>query len=475
MNSNITNVIINIEKGKICFTVGERKTPEISLDTEGESGANNIRVELGIAKVFHKALNLLKAEKDLFQKEDFEFLGEMLSKILFGKKEEWRQVLMSFTEQSIEINNENSNRVCRIFLEFDQQSGVAMLPWEYTLYKTSTSKVPESFYISANKKSRFHLMRRVSSQDYSIEENSKLFLIVLANVEGNPDAKIANSEAKIDRRKEDFKEVKERFEKLVEKYPDRLFVEYRESVARNEVKQVVEEIYTKWQQEHKIRPYYAVHYYGHATMRDQVGWLVVKDPETKRSDWVEDKKFSSNFSEILLDVKQPSMVCFQACDSAKIGTVNNQLRGVAYEFTRLNIPAVIGMQNEVDTASSTAFFENFYEQVLKGKDVAEAVTFGRDYLGRIFKLDGEPYKNNSFGSPVLFITTAEPITLITNQTISQSPDTATQQSAESAPGAVSSAARVKETETLQPEAAETKVEGDRPHKPIESSKSQLPV
>jgi hypothetical protein len=31
----------------------------------------NIRIELQIAKIFHKILNLLKTDKDLFQREDY--------------------------------------------------------------------------------------------------------------------------------------------------------------------------------------------------------------------------------------------------------------------------------------------------------------------------------------------------------------------------------------------------------------------
>ena len=106
---------------------------------------------------------------------------------------------------------------------------------------------------------------------------------------------------------------------------------------------------------------------------------------------------------------------FQACDSAKIGSIQDSLRGVAYEFTQLGIPAVVGMQNEINTSSSCAFFNKFYECILSGKDVAEAVTCGRDYLGRQFNIKTDAYTNNSFGSPVLFITTGEPIKLVKSE------------------------------------------------------------
>ncbi|MEJ7682831.1 MAG: hypothetical protein WKG06_34225 [Segetibacter sp.] len=56
--------------------------------------------------------------------------------------------------------------------------------------------------------------------------------------------------------------------------------------------------------------------------------------------------------------------------------------------------------------------KKFYQNILASKDVAEAVTAGRDFLGREFMIEDETYINNYFGSPVLFITTNEPIRLL---------------------------------------------------------------
>ena len=377
---------------------------------DNDNAANNIRVELGIAKVFHKVLNLIKTERDLFQKEDFELLGEMLSKILFGKinnNADVRNYIMKDLEQTLEITKPSSRKICRIFLEFDQKSGVAMLPWEYTLYKTRSTKETSSIYISANIKNRFHLMRRVKENPTPVPDSDKLFIMVLVNVDGNRDATPV-----IDSRSNELSKIKATFQKLQDKYKDSLVVEYIESTPLNKIKQVVEDIYNNWEDQYKQRPYYVMHYVGHSMLDNQVGKLVIKNAESGKPDWVEDKKFASLFREDMLNIEQPSMVCFQACDSAKIGSFNENLRGVAYEFTKLNIPAVIGMQNEIDTLYSSAFFDRFYENILNAKDVSEAVTAGRDYLGREFNIETETYVNNSFGSPVLFITTEEPITLL---------------------------------------------------------------
>ena len=427
--SNYLNIRINIKKEDICFTKDENPAPPspFSLD-DNDASTNNIRVELGIAKVFHKVLNLIKTERDLFQKEDFELLGEMLAKILFGKISnpyDVRNYIMKEVEQILEISNPSGNKICRIFLEFDQKSGVAMLPWEYTLYKTRSTKDSKSIYLSANTKSRFHLIRRVQENVCEFPEADKLFLIILVNVDGNRDAL-----PPIDSRIGELSKIKATFDKLLLDFPDSLVIKYIESTPFTNIKQEIEAIYRKWEKDYGVRPYYALHYIGHSMLEKQIGKLVVKDAISGKPDWVEDRLFASLFSEESLEVGQPSMVCFQACDSAKIGNYNEKLRGVAYEFTNINIPAVIGMQNEIDTPYSNAFFDRFYNSILSAKDVAEAVTAGRDYLGRKFNVIGDGYINNSFGSPVLFITTDEPIRILKAEIQVQTTDDVTLKSPE---------------------------------------------
>jgi hypothetical protein len=75
---------------------------------------------------------------------------------------------------------------------------------------------------------------------------------------------------------------------------------------------------------------------------------------------------------------------------------------------------------EINTIQSCAFYFKVYESLLNGEDISEAVTKGRDHLGtdnkdfcnQQLQPIGEPYKNNYFGSPVLFITTNEPVIMI---------------------------------------------------------------
>ena len=86
MQTKYINININKRENNLYLEKDENPAT-VPIDTgDDDSIPNNIRIELGITRVFHKVLNLIKSEPELFQKEDFELLGEMLAKILFGKK-----------------------------------------------------------------------------------------------------------------------------------------------------------------------------------------------------------------------------------------------------------------------------------------------------------------------------------------------------------------------------------------------------
>jgi hypothetical protein len=385
----------------------------IPFDTgENDADGHNVRIELGIAKVFHKVLNFIKTDPELFQRQDFELLGEMLSKIIFGKQGDMRGVSMRETYQLL---RSGVFKNCRLILSFDGKSGMANLPWEYVLYKFRGSDEP--FYLSASVKSCFQVIRRFPTNVRPCihPEQDKLHIIVLLNTEGNN-----NTDPVIDSRATEIPELTKMFDTLEQQYPGKVEIKRVDVPNMEDIKDIVENTVTAWRKGGKDEPAYIIHYIGHAMLQQQIGKLAIKKKPTEKIDWVKDTTFASLFSSDSLDVRQPSIVFFQACDSAKIGVIDNNLRGVGYEFTKVNIPAVVGMQNEINTIQSCAFYYKVYECLLAGLDVAEAVTIGRDHLGtdhkdyagQEFQLVGEPYKYNFFGSPVLFITTDEPVRMI---------------------------------------------------------------
>lgn len=379
---------------------------------DNDSADNNVRIELGIAKIFHKVLRFIKDDPDLFQKQDFELLGEMLSKILFGKKGDLRGGLMDLTYQSIRTG---ITRNCRIILCFDARSNLANLPWEYVLYRFR--KGQNTVYLSATDKLCFNVYRRFPIHSFPCVHplQQKLFVITLLSLEGNNNAK-----PRIDSRVSIRDDIQTLFQ-TIEKENNGVFI--RETIDNPTLKRLsdqIKEVLQKWKAEFGFIPAYVLHYVGHSRLGDQVGQIVLKTDEGKSPEWVTDKLFAARISEEVMGLPAPSLMFFQSCDSAKVGVLDNQERGMAAECTKVKIPAVVGMQNDIDVLQSSAFYYKVYEALLAGDDISEAVTRGRvhlgkdenDFSGKELQAPGEPYANYYFGSPVLFITTDEPVRMM---------------------------------------------------------------
>lgn len=410
----ITSIQIWVEGPKIVFCKNKNPNDQ-TFDPSGwdDFSEFNVRIELEIAKVFHKVLNLIKADQDLFQKQDFELLGEMLSKILFGKgTRDFRKTFMTEILQTLETGT-SADRCCRIYLEFDWHSKMAGLPWEYALFRSQADN--NAIYLSALKKSRFHLIRRFNENRFNENkcehpDQDMLFVIVLFSCEGSNNAKPV-----IDQRLTEIAEVKKMFLTLQQSmaHAGKLEVAFVDTACEQTLNEDIEAIVNKWEQQYGYQPAYMVHYLGHGILENQIGQLAMKPDTQSDIDWIKDSDLAAYFSKAAWgNLPRPSIVAFQACNTAKIGDINSSLHGVAYEFTRIGIPAVVGMQNEINTGASCAFFEKFYDSLLRGEDTGFAVTTGRDYLGRDYRTRGQLYKNNYFGSPVLFITTDEPIRMM---------------------------------------------------------------
>ncbi len=426
MNENkFLNISINIKDNTLFLEKEEKRDIRFPAKVPFETGfdeskPNNLRIELGISMVFHKVLNLLKSDAPLFEKQDYELLGEMLAKILFGKKTDdnnnHRNQIMIEAERMVDQKNNAGKLGCRIFLDFDYDSKVAMLPWEYTRYqlRDTLPNIIESLYLGADKLSGFQLIRRFKKNPVPPPDSRQLLVIVIANFEGNKNAKPI-----INIRSEEFINIKSSLMSLQnlpktdpDNYPYPIEFHFLINPHVGEIIPQIQNQYQIWESKYGHEPAYIIHYIGHAMFEDEIGYIVVKNSETGLAEWREDKKFAALFHKDKLKIRQPSILCLQACDSAKIGRDKNDLRGVAYEFCKLNIPAVIGMQNEIDEPSSSAFFMQFYKSLLMVNDVAQAVTDGRDYLGKDYNVEDQSYVTNSFGSPVLFISTDEPVQIL---------------------------------------------------------------
>jgi hypothetical protein len=164
---------------------------------------------------------------------------------------------------------------------------------------------------------------------------------------------------------------------------------------------------------------YILHFFGHSQMKDNKAYIAFMD-DSEHVQWVSSEDFASYFNDIPL---LPEMIVLQACES---GQISSEGTGLAIDLVKQGIPAVVGMQNEVTEDVSLTFIDRFYDGVLKGLDIAEAVTRARTYLGCEYKktpnLKDQYYCDNSFGTPVIFTSTPTPIRLMSKVA---APDTIT--------------------------------------------------
>jgi hypothetical protein len=410
---------INVQKKSVACRLGSGNSSypsQISDSEDAEDPDNqvtNIRVELKTAKVFHKVLNIIKSDDNLFQNEDFELLGEILSKILFGKR---AGDLRNLIIKNIVSELKDENTLYRIFLDCTRDTDLNMmtLPWEYIKFKykddTGSSDDVISCFMAADLTSRLRFIRRISTNDENklnkpSEEGEVLDVVVLFSGEENLDATPA-----IEERDKELESIKKLFEEIKTNNSNKFYYEIIENPAQASFHNDIMNCYKRLLKNHADKSSkFVIHYVGHSTLSDQRGKLVMKFPDG-RANWMDDNEFAEAFKSGK-DRPRPNLVVFQSCDSAKIGVINSRLTGLAASMASEKIEAVVGMQNEIDTPTSISFFKMFYQAILEGEDVGEAVTIGRHYLGQP-KGSNYTYRDNSFGSPVLFITTDEPARLL---------------------------------------------------------------
>ena len=374
---NNIDLSITLKENKTIFDLINIGEWPGSLDlSNDDTKLHNIRVEFEITKVFQKTLSLLKNEMDLFQKEEFEFLGEMLSKILFGKRnndEDGRKFALKNLEAKLKIGDETK---CRIFLDFDYLIDMHKLPWEYTMYyrdeinRQTGIKETVPIQIAADQK-QFQLIRRTAQNPVFEPYGNQLFLIILS---------ISESEIF----KPNLKNIV--FENIL-----------IENLPISAIRAAIENTYTNWQKKYGQIPNLVIHYTADILPNNEL----INNKLLTFFDIFSENYFPNN---VQLPVK---LVCLHSNESAKIEKDNNTLKGLALEYSKSKIPAVIGFQNPLDSKNIDRFFNVFYEEIMKGADVAYATTAGRNLLKNIPSIP-----SNAFGSPVLFISTITPICLV---------------------------------------------------------------
>jgi len=393
MNVKELRIIVQPDKIGITRSVGSPETGNINREV--------IKLELSIAKIFHKVLNKFRVVS-AFEKNDYEILGKTLFKVLFFDP----LVKKFFLDELAEVR-ESPDTYCRIYLRFKDLTGdIPELPWEYMLVEDEDRKISE-LYLAADSNQRFDLIRIVNENKISftpkIDQKLNVALIV-SNPRNKPEDRL---QLATDELSKCFKRLNEKFGSLIktnereDEMPD--FRNFESDLAD------------------VIAPFngepYVLHFYGHAQAKDKESMIAFTD-ENQKLAWISDKEFAAIFSQNT-NIQKPQLIILQACESGQVCNANTEdPGGLAYTLAMNNIPAIVAMQNIVREDVSIDFIEQFYTSLLNGEDVARAVTRGRQFLGCGIRRNGEKrkmneyYDNNTFGTPLLFISTIQPIRLM---------------------------------------------------------------
>lgn len=386
---------IKFSDDEITFIKSDTSSTPAPLNSEG------IKLELRVSTIFHKALNKTRVE-GIFEKNDFEFLGNILFRILcLENQKEARDFV--YNELSYILRDKSTRGL--IILEFKPEvAHLSVLPWEYLQIKQNSDKNIKPFYLGARKDENFDLIRFVPnnsqeiSKDYSVPDNKKL---VVLSIISSPKARFLT---RVEKRKleDSFATLEDEFNQD-EETP--VFEWWR--IENPNTETFLDELKNRVQQIHNP---YITHFYGHARMDKEGPAIAFVDSRSGEEDWVHCNQFKRYFGQEQ-QYKQPVAFVMQACES---GQINADGEGFGISLIEKDIPFVVAMQNEVTPDTSVAFFEKFYRSLLSGHDIFRAVTSGRAFLGCSYgkenpDVDHDHYNDNSFGTPVIFSSTSQPV------------------------------------------------------------------
>ncbi len=402
----LNNTRIIVSKDKISFRV----------ETKGGYPApfqrDKLTQEFSIARIFHRVLNAYnQTHIRIFEGADFEILGSTLHKILFEDSENNKDLIALF--KTFRNAFQDKDYRCRIYLEFDPDAGmVAMLPWEYLrLNLTIQDKGIYHIYAAADEDAKFDLIRSFpGNENFKPPAAVKKLQVVLVKANCNGPFNI-DSDRIMDKWCGDLKKNNQKidFHRL-----DQPSGKDGEQGFIGQLKKIID----------TFNEPYILHYFGHGKIENSIGYISFVG-ENGDAEWIEDQTFAGFFESKELREK-PLLILLQACSSGQIPRYSSaddelkekysQMRGVALNLCLKEIPAVVSMQNDITEEDALAFFGEFYLSLLKGCDIAEAVTRGRTFLGCSYKKTAGsgktgaqlPYSNNTFGTPVLFISTGQP-------------------------------------------------------------------
>lgn len=148
-----------------------------------------------------------------------------------------------------------------------------------------------------------------------------------------------------------------------------------------------------------------LHFIGHGDVKGEEGRLAFVNPITGLAELVTAKQFS----QLIIPGSSLRLVVLQVCKSADVDV---QL-SLAFSMVRMNIPAVVAMQFEIENYCAVEFVSHFYQELAHRKDVDYAVQLARNHITQLSDpVTKSPlfWSNREFCTPVVY--TIKPGTII---------------------------------------------------------------
>ncbi|MFX0197422.1 MAG: CHAT domain-containing protein, partial [Candidatus Hodarchaeota archaeon] len=127
----------------------------------------------------------------------------------------------------------------------------------------------------------------------------------------------------------------------------------------------------------------------------------VQEGDQKTATWIGDLDLADSFQDF-----QPRLIFLHACEGATSESYEG-FRGVALQLVYSKVPAVVAMQYPIKNKVAIEFAKKFYQCLGEGKPIDVAVQEGRLELGMY--LDERNFSSRAFGSPVVYLQSAEGI------------------------------------------------------------------
>lgn len=133
--------------------------------------------------------------------------------------------------------------------------------------------------------------------------------------------------------------------------------------------------------------------------------LAVRPDKVEHAEWCDSATVKEMFAR-----HKPRLVFLHACKGGA-GFVNTvkAFTSTARDLVYSEIPAVIGMQYEIENEAAATFAQVFYRALSAGKGVDEAVTDGRRELGQYGAKSRGAWGDRKFGTPLVYLQTGNPI------------------------------------------------------------------